>query len=100
MALKSIIKGAGSKGEVMVVGLVNETMANPTFTRFTVKAMEATLWVKPFIEKNMQFAFKSMNLASRADFDSLTAEVSKLSKELADLDSKMKRLGKRLEKNQ
>ena len=100
MALKSIIKGAGSKGEVMVVGLVNETMANPTFTRFTVKAMEATLWVKPFIEKNMQFAFKSMNLASRADFDSLAVKVRELSRRQEGLDSEIENLGKKINRNQ
>ena len=100
MALKRIIKGVGSKGEIMVVGLVNETMANPRVTRFTVKAMEATLWVKPFIDKNLQFACRSMNLASRVDFDNLAAKVRKLSKEQADLDSKIKTLDRSIDKNQ
>ncbi len=80
MGFQSIIKGARSKGEGIVVGFVNKTLANATFSTSIVKAMEATLWVKPLIDKNLQFAYKSMNLASRADLDSLAAKVSKLSR--------------------
>ncbi len=100
MGFQSIINGARSKGEGMVVGLVNKTLANPKFTRFTVKAMEATLWVKPSIDKNLQFAYKSMNLASRADFDNLAAKVSELSRKQGVLDAEIEKLGKRIDKNQ
>ena len=100
MNLQSIIKGVGSKGEIMMVGLVNKSLASPRFTSSIVKAMEATLWVKPFIDKNLQFAYKSMNLPSRADFDNLAGKVSELSKKQGDLDSEIEKLGKRTDKNQ
>ena len=99
MPLKSIIKAVGSKVEIKMVGLINETLANPTFTRFTVKAMESTLWVKPSIEKNLRFAYKSMNLTPRDDFDNLTVKVNELSKKQGDLDAKIEKLGRSIEEN-
>ena len=100
MDLQSIIEGAGSKGEKIMVGLVNKTMANHRITGSIVKAMEASLALRAAVDKNLQFAYKSMNLTSRSDFDNLTAKVSELSRKQGDFETNMAKLGKTIDKNQ
>jgi len=73
--LQSIIEGVRSNGEILIVGLVNKTMSNPRVTTSIVKAMEASISFKAAVDKNLQFAYKSMNITSRADFDNLARNV-------------------------
>ena len=98
MDVWSTMKGVRSKGEVMIIGVINKTMANPAMTRLTVKAMEATLPVKAAVGRNLQFVYKSMDLPSRADFHSLAAKVRELSRKQEGLDSKIEMLGKSIDK--
>ncbi len=78
--------------------LVYELLANPRFTGSIVKVLEASFSFKTAVDKNLQFAYKSMNLSSKADFDNLVAKVSKLSRKQQGLNSEIEELGKRIEK--
>ena len=98
MDVWSTMKGVRSRGEVMIIGVINKTMANPAMTRLTVKAMEATLPVKAVVGKNLQFVYKSMDLPSRADFHSLAAKVSRLSRKQEALDKKIEMLCMKIDK--
>ena len=82
----------------MMVGLVNKTMSNPRFTTTIVKTMEASISFKAAVDKNLQFAYKSMNITSRADFDNLARNVSELLTKQGGLDSEIEKLSKRIDK--
>jgi hypothetical protein len=97
---RSMMKGAWSRVEFTIIGVVNKTMANPAMTRLAVKAMEATLPLKVAVEKNLRFLYRSMNLPSRDDLDILAAKVRKLSEKQEVLDAKIEMLGKRIDKNE
>ncbi len=73
--------------------LVYELLANPKVTGSIVKAIEASFSFKTAVDKNLQFAYKSMNLTPRADFDNLAAKVSELSRKQGGLDSEIEKLG-------
>ena len=98
MDLQSIIEGVRSNGEILIVGLVNKTMSNPRVTTSIVKAMEASISFKAAVDKNLQFAYKSMNITSRADFDNLARNVSELLTKQGGLDSEIEKLSKRIDK--
>ena len=98
MDFQSIIEGVRSNGEILMVGLVNKTMSNPRFTTSIVKAMEASISFKAAVDKNLHFAYKSMNITSRADFDNLTRNVSELLTKQGGLDSEIEKLSKRIDK--
>ncbi len=98
MNLQRLIEGARSKGREIVSGLVYDLIANPNFTYVIIKATEAALPIKAALDKSLPFAYKSMNLASSADFGNLTTKVNKLSKNLDNLDSRIEELGKSIGK--
>ncbi len=100
MDLQNIIKGVRSKGQIRMSGLVYELLASPTVTGSIVKAIEASFSFKTAVDKNLQFAYKTMNLTSRADFVNLAAKVSALSRKQGGLDTNIEKLGKRIDKNQ
>lgn len=97
MDLRSIIEGVRTNGEIMMVGLVNKTMSNPRFTTTIVKAMEASISFKAAVDKNLQFAYKSMNITSRADLDNLARKVSELLRKQGGLDSEIEKLSKKID---
>jgi len=100
MDLQNIIKGVRAKVQIRVSGLVYELLASPTVTGSIVKAIEASFSFKTAVDKNLQFAYKSMNLPSRADFDNLDAKMRELSRKQEGLVSEIEKLGKRIDKNQ
>ena len=86
--------------QIRVSGTVYELLASPTVTGSIVKAIEASFSFKTAVDKNLQFAYKAMNLTSRADFDNLAAKVSELSRKQGPLDTNIETLDKRIDKNQ
>ena len=98
MDLKNIIKGLRPKGQITMSGLVYELLASPKVTGSIVKAIEASFSLKTAVDKNLQFAYKSMNLNSRVDFHNLAAKVNELSRKQRGLDSEIENLAKRIDR--
>jgi hypothetical protein len=98
MDLQNVMKCIRSKVQTRMSGMVYELLASPTVTGSIVKAIETSFSFKTAVDKNLQFAYKSMNLPSRADFDNLAAKVNKLTRKQEVLDSKIEMLSKKIDR--
>lgn len=86
---KGIVGRLSSLRKNISEDFTQELMSNPKFAEMIGSAVERALNAKRTVDKNLQFFFRTINLPSRDDYNSLLSKLDQMNNSVSDLESRI-----------